>query len=67
MQIKLKFIVDIILQSRYRDKTDQGSKNHINIKIDPKCMDIRKFNTNTIQVNWDFTISQRLSLSSAGY
>lgn len=46
MQIKLKLIVDITLQSRYRHKTDQGSKNHINIKIDPKCMDVRKFNAN---------------------
>lgn len=47
MLIKLKFIVDITLQSRYRHETDQGSKNHINTKIDPKCMDVRKFNANS--------------------
>lgn len=38
--------MDITLQSRYRHESEQGSKNHINIKIDPKCMDVRKFNAN---------------------
>lgn len=39
--IEPKFIVEIALQNTYREETDQGAKNHINIKTYPKCMELR--------------------------